>query len=67
MKTSSRNLLIIGYSVGIIGLVLAFFHKQITKNPDDMMVKNIGLGIFLVGAIFRIMGNRRKKEENPMG
>jgi hypothetical protein len=66
MKTSSRNLLIAGYTIGIVGLGLAIFHRQITKNPDDMVLKNVGLGVFIVGAIFRIAGNRKKKQENPM-
>ena len=66
MKISANKLLIAGYSIGLIGLLLAIFHKKISGNPEDMLVKNIGLGIFIIGAIFRIMGNRRKKEETPV-
>ena len=58
-------MIIIGYTLSIIGIGLAFFHREISKNPDDTTMKYIGVGILCVGAGLRITGNRKEKEQNP--
>jgi hypothetical protein len=62
MKSSTRNLIIVGFVIHIAGLALLISHKEGSEPNDALFVKS-GLGILLFGAVIMIIGSVRRKEE----
>jgi len=50
MKLSTKTLKIISFLIFISGLVINIFHKILTKDNNDKLIKFTGVGIMLIAA-----------------